>query len=133
LCEVIAAPELLDDSRFADNAERVRHRGALIAELEARLVKQTRAHWLEAMMRADIICGPILDYEEVLSSAQTEFHGLLEEAAHPVAGTVRLPRSMLAAQGERPLMRRPPPTLGQHTDEVLAELKGALPLKAAPP
>ncbi|MEI7783827.1 MAG: CoA transferase [Betaproteobacteria bacterium] len=123
LCEVISAPELLGDSRFTDNADRVRHRGALIAELEARLVHHTRAHWLDAMMRADIICGPILDYEEVLSSAQTEFHGLLEQTHHPVAGSVRLPRSMLAAQGERPLMRRPPPTLGQHTAEVLAELQ----------
>lgn len=132
LCEVIDAPELLGDSRFADNAERVRHRSALIAELQARLVKETRAHWLQAMTRADIICGPILDYEEVLSSAQTEFHGLLEQTHHPVAGTVRLPRSMLAAQGERPLMRRPPPTLGQHTAEVLAELKDAPAAKAAP-
>ncbi len=123
LCEVIGAPQLLSDSRFADNADRVRHRGALIAEIEARLVHHTRAHWLEAMMQADIICGPILDYDEVLSSDQTAFYGLLEEVQHPVAGTVRLPRSMLAACGERPLMRRPPPTLGQHTAEVLAELQ----------
>jgi crotonobetainyl-CoA:carnitine CoA-transferase CaiB-like acyl-CoA transferase len=123
LCEVIGAPQLLSDSRFADNADRVRHRGALIAEIEARLVHHTREHWLQAMMQADIICGPILDYAEVLSSDQTAFYGLLEEVQHPVAGTVRLPRSMLAACGERPRTQRPPPTFGQHTQEVLAELQ----------
>ena len=66
------------------------------------------------------------------AAAQGEVRILVALDDDGVAGTVSLPRSMLAAQGERPLMRRPPPTLGQHTAEVLAELKDAPAAKAAP-
>ena len=123
LCRVIGAPELAIDPRFSDNAGRVAHRVELIGELEARLLVHPRSHWLEAFTQADIICGPIQDYAEVISSTLMERQALVESIDHPTLGEVRMPRSVLAALGEIPRMHRPPPTLGQHTREVLEGLE----------
>lgn len=122
LCEVIGAPALAQDPRFADNERRLMNRPALLNELQARMLAQPRAFWLEVMSAVDIICGPINDYAEVVQSAPFVEAALTETLDHPVAGPLRLPRSVIGAVGERPQARRAPPTLGQHTHEVLAEL-----------
>jgi crotonobetainyl-CoA:carnitine CoA-transferase CaiB-like acyl-CoA transferase len=122
LCEVIGAPHLLQDPRFSSNASRLAHRVALVAALEERLVLRPRAYWLEALARVDIICGPIQDYAEVVASSHVSHQALIERVDHPVAGPVFMPRSVLAAAGEHPHAHRPPPTLGQHTQEVLVSL-----------
>lgn len=123
LCEVIDAPDIAADPRFQTNATRLAHRPELIAALEARLIRHPRSHWLERLTHADIICGPIQDYAEVLASPQATQQALIETIDHPAAGSVRMPRSMLTAAGERPRMYRPPPTMGQHTREVLARVE----------
>ena len=122
LCEVIGAPELAEDPRFSSNASRLAHRTELVSALETHLVKHPRAFWLEALARVDIICGPIHDYAEVLTSTQAQHHALVESIEHPVAGRVRMPRSVLTASGEQPQMHHAPPTLGQHTQEILSSL-----------
>jgi crotonobetainyl-CoA:carnitine CoA-transferase CaiB-like acyl-CoA transferase len=121
LCTAIGVPTLAADSRFADNASRLRNRGALCAELERHMLLQPRAHWLERFTAADIICGPINNYAEVAGSAPFAEAQLAETLAHPSAGKVTMPRCVLGAVGEMPRARRPAPCLGEHTREVLAE------------
>ncbi|NEX64682.1 CaiB/BaiF CoA transferase family protein [Noviherbaspirillum galbum] len=122
LCEVIGAPALATDPRFADNLSRLKHRGALLQELERQMLAQPRAFWLERFAAVDIICGPINDYAEAAKSAPFVEAALAEAVTHPVAGTLTMPRSMINAVGERPRTRRAAPTIGQHTKEVLADL-----------
>lgn len=122
LCNAIGAPELASDPRFVNNQSRLQHRGALLCELEKHMLAQPRAFWLEQFAGADIICGPINDYAEVSDSAPFVGAKLAEVVLHPVAGEVTLPRSMIGAVGELPQSRRPAPTIGQHTREVLAKL-----------
>jgi crotonobetainyl-CoA:carnitine CoA-transferase CaiB-like acyl-CoA transferase len=121
LCVVIGAPDLAADPRFADNKSRLENRKAMLAELEKHMLPHTRAHWLERFIGADIICGPIHDYAEVTQCAPFAEAELAETVLHPTAGAMRMPRSMLAAVGERPRARRAAPRLGEHSDEVLAE------------
>jgi crotonobetainyl-CoA:carnitine CoA-transferase CaiB-like acyl-CoA transferase len=121
LCAVIGAPGLAADPRFADNKSRLENRKALLAELEKLMLPHTRAHWLERFACADIICGPIHDYAEVTQCAPFAEAELAETVVHPTAGAMKMPRSMVAAVGERPRARRPAPRLGEHGDEVLAE------------
>lgn len=122
LCSAIGAPELACDPRFADNKSRLQHRETLLRLLEGRMLAQPRAFWLERFAAVDIICGPINNYAEVAQSAPFLEAALAEQLQHPTAGPMTLPRSVISAVGERPRARRPAPTLGQHTREVLAEL-----------
>lgn len=121
LCTAIGAPALAEDPRFADNKRRLDNRKALVAELERHMLAQTRAYWLERFTAADIICGPINDYAEVTQYPPFAEAELAETVVHPVAGAMKLPRSMVAAVGERPRARHAAPCLGEHTRDVLAE------------
>jgi crotonobetainyl-CoA:carnitine CoA-transferase CaiB-like acyl-CoA transferase len=121
LCAVIGATELAGDPRFADNKSRLEHRKALLLELERHMLPQTRAFWLERFASVDIICGPINDYSEVTQYAPFTEAELAETVPHPTAGAMKMPRSMLAAVGERPRARRAAPRLGEHTHEVFSE------------
>jgi crotonobetainyl-CoA:carnitine CoA-transferase CaiB-like acyl-CoA transferase len=122
LCEVLEAPGLLQDPRFALAEDRVLNRSELIRELEARLLLQPRDTWIELLQRRDVICGPILDYREAAAAAQFAESGLKETIEHPSLGPLTMPRSVLREVGELPCARRAPPILGQHTREVLDEL-----------
>jgi crotonobetainyl-CoA:carnitine CoA-transferase CaiB-like acyl-CoA transferase len=122
LCKVIGVPELACDPRFVDNKSRLQHRKELLRELEVHMHLHPRTFWLEQFAAADIICGPINDYAEVTQSAPFVEAALAETLLHPIAGALKMPRSMIGAVGELPRARRAAPTLGQHTREVLVEL-----------
>jgi crotonobetainyl-CoA:carnitine CoA-transferase CaiB-like acyl-CoA transferase len=122
LCDVIGAPDLHGDPRFARAEDRVRNRPQLVAALEARLVQRRRDEWIPLLKARDIICGPILDHREASASEQFQATGLAEVLEHTVLGSVKMPRSVLHAVGERPKARRAPPLLGEHTEQVLAQL-----------
>jgi crotonobetainyl-CoA:carnitine CoA-transferase CaiB-like acyl-CoA transferase len=122
LCKVIGVPELACDPRFVDNKSRLQHRKELLRELEVHMHLHPRTFWLEQFAAADIICGPINDYAEVTQSAPFVEAALAETLLHPIAGELKMPRSVIGAVGERPRAQRAAPTLGQHTREVLVEL-----------
>jgi crotonobetainyl-CoA:carnitine CoA-transferase CaiB-like acyl-CoA transferase len=127
LCAAIGAPELANDPRFADNRSRLAHRAELLNELQRHMAAQPRAHWLKEFTAADIICGPINRYDEVVQSGPFVEASLAETLQHPRAGALTLPRSVLAAVGERPRARRAAPLLGEHTQQILAELEKETP------
>ena len=120
-CEVAGRPELARDPRFARNADRVRHRAVLVPMLAELMRSRTRADWLSALEAAKVPCGPINDLAEVFADPQVQARGMTVEMPHPLADHVRLVASPMKLSATPVQYRRPPPLLGEHTDEVLAE------------
>lgn len=119
LCEIVGAPELLTDPRFMELAGRIKHRAELVLALESRMRSQTKQVWIKALETADIICGPINNYAEVVHTPPYVEANMSEHIEHPTAGLITMPRFSLKTTGELPAARRPPPRLGEHTREVL--------------
>jgi crotonobetainyl-CoA:carnitine CoA-transferase CaiB-like acyl-CoA transferase len=123
LCAVIGREDLADDPRFATNADRMAHRPELVAELERATTTRDTAEWVDALPEAGVPAGPILDYAQVVDDPHTKAREMVVEMEHPEAGTVHglgIPLKLSATPGT---IRRPAPLLGQHTDEILAELE----------
>lgn len=120
LCAVLGMEELLQDARFADNASRVQHRPALHELLGAGFRAADTDTWLERLARADILCAPIARYTEVTASAQYRHSGIETSLRHPLAGEFRLPGFAVAGPGDTHAAASPPPTIGQHSVEVLS-------------
>jgi len=117
LCEALGRPGIADDPRFATNAARVRHRSALLAELEPVFESRTADEWLEQLLAAGVPVGKIRGVREALRTS-----GATTTVSHPTAGDLELvapPFSLLDAAVRPPA---PPPLLGEHTAAVLAEL-----------
>jgi crotonobetainyl-CoA:carnitine CoA-transferase CaiB-like acyl-CoA transferase len=121
LCDALGMPDLADDPRFATNGDRVVHRDALIPLLAARVRQATSADWLERLARAEVPCGPIASVLEALESPQARALGSVVELDHPVLGTIRQVAPPFALSATPGAVRTPPPTLGEHTDAILAE------------
>ncbi|MFL6704443.1 MAG: CaiB/BaiF CoA transferase family protein [Paraburkholderia graminis] len=120
--EVIGHAELADDERFATNAQRVRNLPALHALISAALVEDDLAVWLAKLDAATVPCGPINTIPMVFDDAQVKHREMLRHLPHPVSGTVPQVVSPLRLRNAPLAFDRAPPTLGQHTDEVLREL-----------
>jgi formyl-CoA transferase len=124
LCEAIGRPELVDDPRFATNADRMARRPELVAELESALAARDTAAWVAHLLEAGVPAGPIHDYAQAVADPHTLAREMVVEMQHPEAGTVYglgIPVKLSATPGS---IRRPAPLLGEHTDEILAELRG---------
>ncbi len=123
LCAVIGREDLSGDPRFATNPDRMDNRPALVVELERALAAHDTAHWVDTLLEAGVPAGPILDYQQVIDDPHTQARDMVVEMEHPEAGTVYglgIPIKLSATPGS---IRRPAPLLGQHTDEILAELR----------
>lgn len=119
LCESIDVPEIADDERFATNATRVRHRDELIPILQTVFEQKPKAQWLQRLEAAGVPCGPINRIDEVFADPQVNARKMKVEAPHPLSGTVPLVGSPLKLSRTPPAEAVAPPTLGQHTEEVL--------------
>jgi crotonobetainyl-CoA:carnitine CoA-transferase CaiB-like acyl-CoA transferase len=118
LCKVIGRAELADDERYATNPDRVANRKALIAELQGEFRKRTADEWTSEIRDAGVPCGPVNTLADVFSDEHVLGSGTLQTLHHPSVGTLRMLASPLLVDGERLPIRRPPPTLGQHTQEA---------------
>jgi crotonobetainyl-CoA:carnitine CoA-transferase CaiB-like acyl-CoA transferase len=122
LVDALAMPELRGDPRFATNDLRVQHRGAMNAAVEARLVTETTAHWIETLNVAGVPCGRVKGLAEVFTDPQVIDQEMVLTKHHPGHGDVRMlgfPIKFAAAPCE---LRRPAPEVGADTDAVLREL-----------
>ena len=122
LCAAIGRDDLPEDPRFATNADRVTHREALNAELEASLRERTVEHWCAELGEAGVPVTPIRSLDEIYASEQTQVLGMIGTVDHPVAGELEQIRFPVNFRGERPELRSAPPMLGEHSHDVLAEI-----------
>jgi crotonobetainyl-CoA:carnitine CoA-transferase CaiB-like acyl-CoA transferase len=121
LCEVLGAPELATDERFATNAQRVANLVALNAILRERLQARPMKAWVADLEAAGVPCGPINTVREVFDDPQVRTRELLRQIEGP-DGPIPQVASPIRYREARMAFDRPPPRLGEHTAEVLAEL-----------
>ncbi len=119
---VAGLEDLLEDPRFTTNPLRVEHRDTLLPLVADAMASRTSAEWLEVLDAAGVPVGPIQTVDEVVRDPQVLARGMIGEVAHPTAGTVRTVGCPVRLTATPPQVRSAPPTLGQHTDELLAEL-----------
>ena len=118
LCEAIGREDLAQDERYATNPDRVANRQELVEALQRELSEQTAEEWVEKIRGVGIPCGPVNTLAEALADEHLASTDMLQEIEHPLAGVLQMLASPVLLDGERPPIRRPPPTLGQHNDEV---------------
>ena len=118
LCKVIGRPELAEDERFATNPDRVANREALISELQREFGERPADEWADELRAAGVPSGPVNTLADVLADEHLLGSGMLQDLDHPSAGHLKMLASPILIDGERLSIRRPPPTLGQHTDET---------------
>ena len=120
-CAVLGRSDLAADPRFETNARRVASYDALRSVLAPLLHARTVDEWMSALTEAGIPCGRVRTVAEALENPQVAARSLLLDVDHPRAGRGRYLGSAIGLDGAGRGSRRPPPLLGQHTDEVLAE------------
>ena len=118
LCEAIGREDLAADERFATNPDRVASRDELVEILQREFSERTADEWVDEIRAAGVPCGPVNTLAEALADEHLSSTDMLQEIEHPRAGVLRMLASPMLFDGERPPVRRPPPTLGQHTEEV---------------
>lgn len=119
-CQVAGHPEWAQDERFATNPQRVRHRAELIPLLRQTTVMRTTAEWVSALEQADVPCGPVNRLDQVFADPQVQARGIRVDLPHPL-GTVSTVASPVRLSATPVQYRRPPPLVGQHTEEVLRD------------
>ena len=121
-CQEAGEPLLARDPRFLTNADRVRNRDVIVTEV-ARIVKQrTTSQWLATLGPLGVPCGPINNMEQTFAHPQVQHRKMKLEMDHPSSGKVTLIANPIRFTRHPIVYDRPPPVLGQHTDEVLAGL-----------
>jgi formyl-CoA transferase len=130
-CEVGGCPALAKDARFSSNGKRVENRIELTRLLNEVFIQRPTQDWIARLEAAGVPCGPINDLAQVFSEPQAIARALRMELPHPSAGKVSLVRSPMRFSGTALEHGIPPPTLGQHTEEVLKNLLGKAPAEIA--
>ncbi|MBB1624088.1 CaiB/BaiF CoA-transferase family protein [Achromobacter sp. UMC71] len=123
-CGAIGLPELSADPRFSTNPQRVKNREELVPLLAERMATGARDYWLAALEGVGVPAGPINTLDQVYEDPQVLARGMKRELPHPAAGTVPMAASPLKFSGSPVQYHRPPPMLGEHTAQVLAEKLG---------
>ncbi|MDQ5819443.1 MAG: CoA transferase, partial [Actinomycetota bacterium] len=118
LCKAIGREEFAQDERYATNPDRVANREDLVEVLQWEFSKKTADEWVEEIRDAGVPCGPVNALADVFTDEHVLSSGILRDVAHPAAGMLKMLASPVLVDGGRLPIRRPPPTLGQHTEEL---------------
>jgi crotonobetainyl-CoA:carnitine CoA-transferase CaiB-like acyl-CoA transferase len=122
LARVAGRPEWIEDARFKTSALRQKNIDARLELTQQALLACPAAEWVEALTAAGVPCGPVLTRNQVIHHPQVAALGLVIETEHPRAGRLRQTRAAARFSQTPPEIRRGAPGLGEHTQEVLAEL-----------
>ena len=129
--ECLGVGELARDDRFSSNAARVRHREALVPKLAKRLATGSSETWLSAFRERGVPAAPINNLEQVFADPHVHERELVRHLAHPFANTVPTVSNPVRFSETPVQYRSAPPILGEHTEEILAEVLGYAPEKIA--
>ncbi|MEM0937904.1 MAG: CoA transferase [Pseudomonadota bacterium] len=121
LLDVIDAPELQDDPRFATNRDRMVNLEALVKILEERLIRRDTEDWLDRMEAVGLPAGPVMNIAEMHRDPQALARDMIVETDHPIAGKVKAIGLPIKFSDTPGTVARPAPTLGQHGPEILSE------------
>jgi len=119
---VLGHPEWGQDARFATNRARVENREAIDGMIGAALARDTADAWLAKLKAVGVPCGRINTVAQALEDPQTAARRMVESVQHPTIGDLQLLGIPFKFSETPAAVRRPPPTLGEHTDEILGEL-----------
>ncbi len=123
-CRLIGRPEMADDERFKRNQGRIENRAELIPPIEAAMRQRSSADWLAALEAEGIPGGPINELDQVFADPQVQHRGMNIELPHALAGDVPLIASPIKLSQTPVSYSHAPPTLGEHSEAVLADVLG---------
>jgi len=123
-CGAVDRPQWLRDERFCTNSARVQNRDLVVAALDDLFGTRDAAHWLALCEQVGLPAGPINTVDSVFADPQVQAREMRVTAQHSKDGEVPLLNSPLRIPTAPTSIRRAPPTLGEHTEEVLAEMLG---------
>lgn len=122
--QLLGMPELADDPRFRLNRLRAQNQKELVPMLAAALKGQSVKHWQQRLDAMNVPCGPINDMSQVFDDPQLRHRQMLMEMPHPVVGAIPQIANPLKLSRTPVAYMRPPPVLGEHTEEILADMLG---------
>lgn len=122
LLRALDAEALRERPEFATNALRAENRAAINAEIEARTMRETSAHWIRVLNEAGVPCSQVMALDEVFADPQVIDQHAVVTVEHPGHGAVSMLGSALHVDGAPLPVRQPAPALGAHNAEVLGEL-----------
>jgi crotonobetainyl-CoA:carnitine CoA-transferase CaiB-like acyl-CoA transferase len=121
-CTAIGHPELAENPAYATAAERSTNRDALNAEIAGITRRQPSAHWIELLNEAGVPCGPINTIDQVFADPQVRHLGLAQAVHSSERGDIELVGQPVIMSRTPSRIRTPPPTMGEHTEEILHEI-----------
>jgi formyl-CoA transferase len=122
LFDVVGKPEWGKDARFNNRKGRIENYDTLVGELAPIFRSGRRDDWLRRLIERDVPAAPINTLDEVFADPQVREYGFPIEVEHPKMGKMKLLGSAVDMSRTPPKIDRPPPTLGEHTEEILTEL-----------
>jgi crotonobetainyl-CoA:carnitine CoA-transferase CaiB-like acyl-CoA transferase len=123
-CEIADCTHLATDARFATNAARVTNRETLVPMIREILVTRTIEQWVTPLAAAGIPCGPINNIAQTFAHPQVQYRGMRVDLPHSLSGSVPTVANPIRMSASPIQYRSAPPTLGQHTNDVLVSLCG---------
>jgi formyl-CoA transferase len=123
-CKACGVEEWVEDPRFASNPKRVENRDVLLPMIDDLFAQKTCDEWMDLLVAAAVPCGPVNDMQHLFGDPQVRHRGMVAEVPHPTIGTLRLTGIPIKFSETPGSIRRHPPLLGEHTDEVLEEVLG---------
>ena len=121
-CNILGAPEWIEDQRYHDKASRSVNRDSLNAEINRRLAAHDRSHWIEQFNAGGVACGLISDMREVFAEPQIEHLGMVRDVVSARLGPQRLVGQPMQLERTPSTISRAAPRRGEHTEEILEEL-----------
>lgn len=121
-CRAIDREEWIDDERYATFSDRVENRAELDPVLDEMFAERTTDEWMTILKAEDVPCTPVRDVETLVNDPHIETRGMIAEMEHPDLGTLKSPANPVNFGSLETDAESPPPRLGEHTREVLAEL-----------
>ncbi|KAF7588288.1 hypothetical protein BBP40_005913 [Aspergillus hancockii] len=122
LCDRLGHPEWKTDPRFVTNSDRVKNRQVIDGLIEEKVKQKTTQEWLEILEGCGMPYAAINDIQGTLNHSHVQARGMVTEVDHPACGPIKLVNTPIKYSHATPGVRTPPPTLGQHTDEILGEV-----------